>query len=202
MLRPLQIKFANSTSHNKDKSSQCDNIYVSGLPLESDDNTLHDLFSPFGKIHSVLVLPKKQNYHKNSGFVKYQRKEDALAALKAMHRYQFQGTDCIISCSWAKGKNSISPMYDEGRTNIYCTGINPDWKEIDVVNYFKVFGEIKSVAVMSPKGKQQSGESSWVAFVQFVSPDAAFKAIETVHGVRLDGQDKPLSCRFSKHQKI
>jgi len=260
MLRPLLVKFANAPSFQNKSAPMGSrtNIYVSGLPTNFNDEKLCNLFSTFGEIHSVLVLPKKTNYKKCTGFVKFQSKLDALNALKVMHRHQIPDTHCTISCSWAKEKQAPNLMNTthiaDTRTNIYVTGIDTSWTDECVKDYFKVFGPIKSVALREPRmskfnsstnssmrnstcatpkpelvidgnitSNSVSGKTSacnaglgyptmstpkdeedisLVAFVQFIQPESAILAINSVHGSRVPGQKRPLSVRFSKHQHL
>jgi len=199
MLRPLLVKFADSC---KKRNNQTDgeNIYVSGLSMDFTDEKLHALFRGFGEIESVLVLPSKRKYKALTGFVRFVKRENAVEALKEMHRSRIENTNCIISCSWAKGNKSQK----QGQpTNVYITGIDPTWLEKDIKDFFSHFGPVESVALMNPKGGDHSAEErNAIAFVKFQFASSAENCVATANGIRLPSMTIPLSVRFSKHQSF
>jgi RNA recognition motif-containing protein len=200
MLRPLQVKFANSSKKRTARSSSAgENIYVSGLPLSFNDEKLHALFKPHGEIESVLVLPPKKQYSALTGFVKFVRREDAEEALERMDRSVIPDPkeNYIISCSWAKGSKNTR---EDVCTNVYVTGCDPLWQKSDVFEFFSHFGEIVSVAMMNPRG--EDGCQNTIAFVKYRSPQAAQACVDTANGLRLPTMNIPLSVRFSKHQNF
>jgi RNA recognition motif-containing protein len=197
MLRPLQVKFANTRKKRSPGKIMGENLYVSGLPTDFNDEDLHALFLPFGEIESVLVLPPKAEYSALTGFVRFFNREDANNALRKIDRTLIPETKNVISCSWAKGSKKSKA---QSCTNVYITGCDPLWKDHDVFEFFSHFGEITSVAMMNPR--QDKGHENAIAFVKFRSAIAAQNCIDTANGIRLPTMHIPLSVRFSKHQNV
>lgn len=68
--------------------SPANKLYVSMLSLDTNESDLARLFSPFGHVVEVVVLRQKDEVgtSKGSAFVRYQQREDALAAILAMDK--------------------------------------------------------------------------------------------------------------------
>ncbi|KAG2497432.1 hypothetical protein HYH03_004587 [Edaphochlamys debaryana] len=67
-------------------------LYVGGLEETVNDATLHAAFLPFGEIKEVNIpLDHATGTHRGFGFVEYEDKEDAAAAIDNMHNAELFG---------------------------------------------------------------------------------------------------------------
>jgi RNA recognition motif-containing protein len=74
------------------------NLYLGNLSRDVTEADLRQLFEPFGKINSVSVIKDKfSGVSKGFGFIEMPVKEEAEAAIKALHRQQFKGQSMDIS---------------------------------------------------------------------------------------------------------
>lgn len=67
-------------------------LYVGGLEETVNEATLHAAFLPFGEIKEVNIpLDHATGKHRGFGFVEYEEKEDAAAAIDNMHNAELFG---------------------------------------------------------------------------------------------------------------
>ncbi|GIL62092.1 hypothetical protein Vafri_16381 [Volvox africanus] len=67
-------------------------LYVGGLEETVNEATLHAAFLPFGEIKEVNIpLDHATGTHRGFGFVEYEEKEDAAAAVDNMHNAELFG---------------------------------------------------------------------------------------------------------------
>lgn len=67
-------------------------LYVGGLEENVNESLLHAAFIPFGEIKDVNIpLDNKTGGHRAFGFVEYEEREDAAAAIDNMHNGELFG---------------------------------------------------------------------------------------------------------------
>lgn len=67
-------------------------LYVGGLEDSVNESTLHAAFIPFGEIKDVNIpMDHATGKHRGFGFVEYEEKEDAAAAIDNMHNAELFG---------------------------------------------------------------------------------------------------------------
>lgn len=67
------------------------NIFVQGLPRGTDEDSLKNLFAPFGEINSALVQSAdSEDPMSNNGFVCFSEAGDASKAMLAMHKKKLE----------------------------------------------------------------------------------------------------------------
>ncbi|KPI83347.1 RNA-binding protein 5-like protein [Leptomonas seymouri] len=83
------------------------NVYIASLPLYFDDQQLHNLFSPYGRIISARIMrAKKSHLSKGYGFVMYREARAAEQAIKALHGCVVGGLR--IQVRWASADASTT----------------------------------------------------------------------------------------------
>lgn len=88
-------------------TSQNRNVYVASLPLNFDDQQLHNLFSPFGRIISARIMrAKKSHLSKGYGFVMFREASGAEQAIQALHGRVIGGSR--IQVRWASADASTT----------------------------------------------------------------------------------------------
>jgi peptidyl-prolyl isomerase E (cyclophilin E) len=67
-------------------------LYVGGLEDSINEASLHAAFIPFGDIRDVNIpLDHATGKHRGFGFVEFEEKEDAAAAIENMHHAEING---------------------------------------------------------------------------------------------------------------
>merc|ERR1719195_1874272 len=69
----------------KDVNEPCDNVYVSGLPLDTDENVIMELFSPFGTVTQCKLLPDSGKPDR-AALVRLESVEAAMTAVEELNQ--------------------------------------------------------------------------------------------------------------------
>lgn len=87
---PLHLHAGPSMTHS--------NVYVKGLPLECDEQTLSSLFQPHGTISSLRLFrqPNKPPF----AFVKFAEVHEAQQAISSLNGASFWGSIMEVRCVW------------------------------------------------------------------------------------------------------
>ncbi len=74
------------------------NLYLGNLSRDVTEADLRELFEPFGRIDAVSVIKDKfSGVSKGFGFIEMPVKEEAEAAIKALHRQPLKGQSMDIT---------------------------------------------------------------------------------------------------------
>merc|ERR1719378_1067880 len=76
-------------------------LFVGNLPENCPEDTIRDLFSPYGSVEDVVII-------KNYGFVKFANEDDAAKAAKDLNQSKLSGKNIIVEVSKPKGNQSDS----------------------------------------------------------------------------------------------
>ncbi|GES88513.1 polyadenylate-binding protein, cytoplasmic and nuclear [Rhizophagus clarus] len=79
-------------------------LQVKALPQNTTNIALYTLFRPFGPLFSCRIQFQQDNKFKGNALVQFFRHEDADAATKAMHCFQYEGRN--ITVTQYQGKNT------------------------------------------------------------------------------------------------
>ena len=83
-------------------------LFVGNLPENCPDETIRDLFSPYGSVEDVVII-------KNYGFVKFANEDDAAKAAKDLNQSKLSGKTIIVEAS--KPKRDQGDNRDGNRDN-------------------------------------------------------------------------------------
>lgn len=73
-------------------------LYAGNLPLEMTEEELKELFSEYGEVISVnIVFNYDINQSKGFGFVQFESKEDAMAAMEGLNGKEVNGRGIKVS---------------------------------------------------------------------------------------------------------
>ncbi|GBG78925.1 hypothetical protein CBR_g28640 [Chara braunii] len=76
-------------------------VYVGGLEENVNEAILHSAFIPFGDVKDVNIpLDQSTQKHRGFGFVEFQDKEDAAAAINNMHNAELYGR--VLTVNYAQ----------------------------------------------------------------------------------------------------
>eukprot|EP00123_Amoebidium_parasiticum_P008548 comp18879_c0_seq1/m.20968 comp18879_c0_seq1/g.20968 ORF comp18879_c0_seq1/g.20968 comp18879_c0_seq1/m.20968 type:complete len:340 (-) comp18879_c0_seq1:9-1028(-) len=174
-------------------TANCDpfNVYVRNLPPTITDDALRGLFAFYGNImsHRVMV-DKKTGQSLCFGFVRYDTKESAADAIKALNGKDIGGQRLI--CKYAE-----LPRQEQVRNelnNVYVKPL-PTTVTVDGLrNLFSRFGEIVQATILS----NPDGTSRGIGFVRYVKHEDARYAIAEMHGTTPPGHTQQLVVKFAE----
>jgi len=171
-------------------ASPC-NLMVKFLPDSvSSEETLKELFTPYGQIIKCKLVKDANGQSKGYGFVKFLTEESAAEAMAKMNDQNLESK--IIRVSYANAQLNESGLQ---YANIYVEGIPLSWSKHDLENFFRGFGTITDAKILVDKS---NGESKGVGFVTFTTYKDATAAIRATDGTTPDGFSRSLAVRFAK----
>ncbi|KAK3162974.1 hypothetical protein QOZ80_1BG0096030 [Eleusine coracana subsp. coracana] len=95
---PLQVKYADGELERLEHK-----LFIGMLPKNVTDTELTDLFSKYGNIKDLQILRGSQQTSKaGCAFLKYETKEQALAAIEALNtKHKIEGSSVPLVVKWA-----------------------------------------------------------------------------------------------------
>jgi len=157
-----------------ERNSCVGNIYIKNLDLNIDNKELYDGFIQFGNILSAKVACSGNGRSRGYGFVHFERKEAAEAALEAMHGTLFG--DRAIQVSQVVKRGDRDETKDDP-TNLYVKNLPAEsFGEDDLNELFSAYGAIQSSCIMQDKQGRKFG------FVNFEDSEASRQAAQELHG--------------------
>lgn len=83
------------------------NLYVSNLSFHTNDESLKDLFSPFGVVSSAKVINDRETGRSRGfGFVEMDNAAEAQAAIKGLNNKEIEGRTMSVSVAKEKPARS------------------------------------------------------------------------------------------------
>nr|TKS14115.1 RNA-binding family protein [Populus alba] len=94
---PLQVKYADGELERLEHK-----LFVGMLPKNVSEAEVSDLFSNYGTIKDLQILRGSQQTSKSCAFLKYETKEQALAALEDINgKHKMEGSSVPLVVKWA-----------------------------------------------------------------------------------------------------
>ncbi|KAJ4833622.1 condensin subunit [Turnera subulata] len=94
---PLQVKYADGELERLEHK-----LFVGMLPKNVSEDELSNLFSKYGTIKDLQILRGSQQTSKGCAFLKYETKDQALAALEAINgKHKMEGSSVPLVVKWA-----------------------------------------------------------------------------------------------------
>ncbi|XP_058210266.1 RNA-binding protein BRN1-like isoform X1 [Rhododendron vialii] len=94
---PLQVKYADGELERLEHK-----LFVGMLPKNVSDAELSALFSQYGTVKDFQILRGSQQTSKGCAFLKYETKEQALAAIEALSgKHKMEGSSVPLVVKWA-----------------------------------------------------------------------------------------------------
>nr|CAB3479393.1 unnamed protein product [Digitaria exilis] len=219
---PLQVKYADGELERLEHK-----LFIGMLPKNVTDTELTDLFSKYGNIKDLQILRGSQQTSKaGCAFLKYETKEQALAAIEALNgkqKIEYPGSypgglmnsrpfgnshnPIKVPNSNATSTISSSPSSNTGGqiegppgANLFIYHIPQDFGDQELSNAFQSFGRVLSAKVFVDKA---TGVSKCFGFVSYDSPASAQAAISMMNGYQLGGKKLKVQLKRenNKHSK-
>ncbi|KAJ7972872.1 putative RNA binding protein [Quillaja saponaria] len=94
---PLQVKYADGELERLEHK-----LFIGMLPKNVSETDVSALFSDYGNIKDLQILRGSQQTSKGCAFLKYETKEQALAALEAINgKHRMEGSTVPLVVKWA-----------------------------------------------------------------------------------------------------
>jgi polyadenylate-binding protein len=181
------------------------NVYVKNFGDELNDETLFEMFKPFGEITSHRVMTKDTK-PRGFGFVAFESADAAEDAVKALNGKKL-GDDKTLYVGRAQKKNErqmelkrkfeqikIERMSRYQGVNLYVKNLDDTIDDERLRKEFTPFGTITSAKVML-----EDGRSKGFGFVCFSAAEEATKAVTEMNG-RIVGS-KPLYVALAQKKE-
>lgn len=188
-----------------EKAKLYTNVYVKNFGDELSDETLFEMFKPFGEItsHSVMV---KDGKSRGFGFVAFDNADSAEEAVKDLNGKKL-GEEKILYVGRAQKKQErqmelkrkfeqikIERMSRYQGVNLYVKNLDDTIDDERLRKEFTPFGTITSAKVM-----MEDGRSKGFGFVCFSAAEEATKAVTEMNG-RIVGS-KPLYVALAQKKE-
>ena len=176
----------NKQSNNPKHKQVCNGIFINGIPYETTEDELRELFSPYGDIE-IIKLPKYQDSGRNIGYchIYYSTPESASKALE-LDNYTI-GKRYINVCLANKNYEELnkSEKINPNDVPIDCNtafirNLPYETTEKEVGDKFRSCGKIKAIRfVYNSQNKKFKG----FCYIDFKEHNSLLKALE------LNGKD-------------
>jgi len=93
---------------------QANNLYVTGLPADIDEQKLRGIFSEHGKVSQCKVLPPRPGEQKTVALIRFDRADDARRTKDALNNTTLPGTSNPVQVRFAENKNAKGGDGDRG----------------------------------------------------------------------------------------
>eukprot|EP01118_Nematostelium_gracile_P011890 TRINITY_DN428_c0_g1_i1.p1 TRINITY_DN428_c0_g1~~TRINITY_DN428_c0_g1_i1.p1 ORF type:complete len:558 (+),score=184.08 TRINITY_DN428_c0_g1_i1:214-1887(+) len=187
-------------------SKKFTNVFVKNLDESADDESIKQMFTPYGVIKSAVVMKDDQGKSKCFAFINFEKPEDAEAAVAALHETEQNGKVVFVGRAQKKSeretelKQKFEQMKLEHMTkyqgiNLYIKNLDDDIDDAKLRGIFDPFGTITSAKIMGDKGV-----SKGFGFVCFSNPEEATKAVTEMNG-KIVGS-KPLYVALAQRKEL
>jgi len=160
------------------------NIFIKNLHKSIDNKALYDTFATFGNILSCKVATDEAGNSKGYGFVHYDSKEAADAAIAKVNGKLLNGKKAYVGPFQARKERSTDEI-EQKWTNIYVKHLDKSVDDDKLRQMFEKFGAITSAVITKDP---TSGESKGFGFVNFERHEDAKNAVDEMNEKEIDGK--------------
>lgn len=172
------------------------NLFVKNIHEKVKSKDLYDLFATCGTISSCKVKYNPSGKCKGYGYVQYDSKEHAEAAIAKFNGLQWNETKLEVS-HFKTSKDRESSVYRYN--NLYVKCIPKKFTNEDLKNLFLQFGDILSAVVI--KETSESPENKGFGFVCFKAASEAKNAEAKAKDLKVNDQNLFVCRALSKEQR-
>ncbi|XP_059625769.1 RNA-binding protein BRN1 [Cornus florida] len=122
---PLQVKYADGEVERLEHK-----VFVGMLPKNVSDAEVSALFSQYGTITDLQILRGSQQTSKGCAFLKYETKEQALAAIEALSgKHKMEGSSIPLVVKWADTEKERQARKAQKAQSQASNGPNVDYTQ-------------------------------------------------------------------------
>mmetsp|Transcript_80872 Transcript_80872/g.168819 ORF Transcript_80872/g.168819 Transcript_80872/m.168819 type:complete len:587 (+) Transcript_80872:85-1845(+) len=200
----------------RDPNAGYTNLYIKNFPQEWDEPKLLEMFKPFGKITSSVVMEDKLG--RKFAFVNFEDAEDAAKAVKELNGQDLRSEEKKAASTEEDPDNDLFYVgkaltkaerarefanksglpqggSKEGGVNLYIKNLDEDTDEAALKALFEPFGTVTSAYAV----KDERGNCKGFGFVSFSTADEATKAVTEMHLKVVKG--KPLYVGLAERKE-
>jgi len=203
-LKNNKSKKNKTKKENNNKSKEpCNGIFINGIPYETSEEELKELFSPYGEIEQIK-LPKYQDSGRNIGYchIYYIKPESANKALE-LDNYTLGKRYLKVSLA-NKSSNELNKTEKINPNDVpvdcltaFIRNLPYESSEKEIGDKFRSCGKIKSIRmVYNSKNKKFKG----FCYIDFKEHNALLKALE-LNGKDFQGRKLQVDYEQSKPKK-
>mmetsp|Transcript_18654 Transcript_18654/g.18634 ORF Transcript_18654/g.18634 Transcript_18654/m.18634 type:complete len:553 (+) Transcript_18654:6-1664(+) len=179
---------------NKERDPEA-NIFIKNIHESVTYKDLESHFKSFGNILSSKISFDENGNSKKYGFVQFEKKEAAQAAIANANGSTLKGSELQVAKFIPIGSRMIS-----SNNNLYVRGFGADMTAERFHSVFSSFGEITSHVILSNRARD--GTDRHFGFVCFANPENATKALETLNGKSEDGFTWYIAVHMNKKKRL
>ena len=196
-------KDKNKKSNEKKSKEPCNGIFINGIPYETTEEELKELFSPFGEIEQIK-LPKYQDSGRNIGYchIYYTTVESANKALE-LDNYTLGKRYLKVSLA-NKSSNELNKTQKINPNDVpvncltaFIRNLPYESTEKEIGDKFRSCGKIKGIRmVYNSKNKKFKG----FCYIDFKEHNGLLKALE-LNGKDFQGRKLQVDYEQNKPKK-
>ena len=196
-------KIKNKKSKELKSKEPCNGIFINGIPYETTEEELKELFSPFGEIEQIK-LPKYQDSGRNIGYchIYYTTAESAKKALE-LDNYTLGKRYLKISIA-NKSSNELNKSEKINPNNVpvncltaFIRNLPYESTEKEIGDKFRSCGKMKGIRmVYNSKNKKFKG----FCYIDFKEHNGLLKALE-LNGKDFQGRKLQVDFEETKPKK-
>ena len=198
-----KIKEKNKKSNNKKQNTSCNGIFINGIPYETTEDELKELFSPYGNIEQIK-LPKYQDSGRNIGYchIYYTTAESANKALEldnyTLGKRYLKVSLANKSSDELKKSDKINPNdVPVNCLTAFIRNLPYESTEKEIGDKFRSCGKIKGIRmVYNSKNKKFKG----FCYIDFKEHNGLLKALE-LNGKDFQGRKLQVDYEQNKPKK-
>jgi CUG-BP- and ETR3-like factor len=173
-------------------------LFIGGLPPSTDDGTVAELLSAFGRVESVnLTRDPSTLLCAGYGFAKLASEEDAQKVIASLHNQVKLDPESYpnvgpIQLRIVREEGGSTATTSTGGRKLFIGGVPSSATGKSMRSLFQQYGEILDLFIAPEKG---------YAFVKFASQEEASAALAGVNGTMLPNAVRPLEVRIAQSTK-
>ncbi|RZC77238.1 hypothetical protein C5167_001419 [Papaver somniferum] len=196
------VKKSERPSSNSDSSFT--NLYVKNLDLDVTEELLTEKFSKYGKITHLVIMKDGNSKSKGFGFVNFDSPDEAKKAMEATNGMQIGSKVLYVGRAQKKAEREkiLHDQFERRKelqkfkgSNVYVKNIDDSVNDDELRSIFTKCGTITSAKIML----DEKGISKGFGFVCFTTIEAAYQAVNGLHGYML--HRKPLYVAFAQKKE-
>ncbi|XP_014219873.1 squamous cell carcinoma antigen recognized by T-cells 3 [Copidosoma floridanum] len=169
-------------------------VFISNLDFTANEEDIREIFKPVGPITLFKLAKNFKGQSKGFGYVQFSSPEEVEEALK-LDRARIDGRPMFISrCD--PNKTSRNPVFKYNialeKNKIFVRGLPQSVTKEDLIEIFKVHGELKDVRIVT----YRNGNSKGIAYIDFEDESSVAKAVVATDGMQIE--DRVISVAISQ----
>lgn len=198
-------------------------VFVGSLPPDCTSDELRIVFSHYGEVNNIRMMPPQARTGQRCAFVFYEKAEsaeDAIEVLDGVYKIR-EDAEAPIDVRWPKesrekggsmdgkggGKGKDDRSYSsyshhdqegrpprEGSKRLFVGSLPLDITEEDLRHVFSTYGEVKDVHIMSPTSAGRRG--AFVCYATSEAAEDAIKVLDRKYKIR-EGAEEAIQVRWA-----